>query len=125
MLYGRKAARGPRPRTNGDLKIESAHGVCALAAEEYLASPAGRHHDQIDAVSQSLIWQTQKESSIFECDWGRSDVGAPHPDDILRFLRRSYKFEQGSGKHFQNRLSGQSSSNQSAGEYCRSNVGTD
>jgi predicted phage terminase large subunit-like protein len=57
--------------------------------KEYLAFPAGRHDDQIDALSQFLIWQSQKESSTFECDWGRSDVGAPHPDDILRFLRRS------------------------------------
>jgi predicted phage terminase large subunit-like protein len=57
--------------------------------KEYLAFPAGRHDDQIDALSQFLIWQSQKESSIFECDWGRTDVGAPHPDDILRFLRRS------------------------------------
>jgi predicted phage terminase large subunit-like protein len=57
--------------------------------KEYLIFPNGRYDDQIDALSQFLIWQSGRESSFFECDWGDNDhEGAPSPDEMFRRLAR-------------------------------------
>jgi predicted phage terminase large subunit-like protein len=58
--------------------------------QEYLIFPGGRYDDQIDALSQFLIWQSKRESSFFECDWGYDfDEGAPSPENLFWRYRRS------------------------------------
>jgi predicted phage terminase large subunit-like protein len=55
---------------------------------EYLAFPGGKHDDQIDALSQFLNWRSNKESDIFEFDFGHDEPpGAPDAEWILRALR--------------------------------------
>lgn len=55
---------------------------------EYLAFPKSRHDDQVDALSQFLEWRAGREYSVFECDWGLDDPGAPSPDLFLYRLGR-------------------------------------
>jgi predicted phage terminase large subunit-like protein len=56
---------------------------------EYLVFPGGRYDDQIDALSQFLIWQSDRESSFIECDWGDNDrLDPPSPEELFRRLRR-------------------------------------
>ncbi len=40
---------------------------------EYLAFPKAKHDDQIDALSQFLEWRTNRESDVFEADFGYDD----------------------------------------------------
>lgn len=55
--------------------------------KEYLILPGGRYDDQIDALSQFLIWQSSRETSFFECDWGDNyHEGVPSPDELFRRL---------------------------------------
>jgi predicted phage terminase large subunit-like protein len=58
--------------------------------EEYLAFPEGRYNDQIDALSQFLLWRTNSEHSRFHFDFGYDDEspGAPSADSIAYFFRR-------------------------------------
>jgi predicted phage terminase large subunit-like protein len=58
--------------------------------EEYLAFPEGRYNDQIDALSQFLLWRTNSEYSRFHFDFGYDDEspGAPSADSIAYFFRR-------------------------------------
>jgi predicted phage terminase large subunit-like protein len=55
---------------------------------EYLAFPKGRHDDQIDALSQFLIRQSNQEISLY-FDFGEADarylLGAPDPWEVLRW----------------------------------------
>lgn len=54
---------------------------------EYRTFPYGRNDDQIDSLSQFLIWQLARETSFFECDWGNDyDEGAPSPDALFHRL---------------------------------------
>jgi predicted phage terminase large subunit-like protein len=58
---------------------------------EYLSFPKCRHDDQIDALSQFLLYRTNKElDGGFRFDFGHDgDEGsAPDPDSILWWLRR-------------------------------------
>lgn len=55
---------------------------------EYLAFPSSKHDDQIDALSQFLEWQVNRESSSFEVDWGHDDYGSPSPESILGMVGR-------------------------------------
>ena len=41
--------------------------------EEYLAFPQGKYDDQIDALSQFLEWRVNRESAVFEFDFGHDD----------------------------------------------------
>ena len=41
--------------------------------EEYLAFPQGKYDDQIDALSQFLEWRVNRESAVFEFDFGYDD----------------------------------------------------
>jgi predicted phage terminase large subunit-like protein len=41
--------------------------------EEYLAFAKGRHDDQMDALSQFLEWQGNREDAVFEFDFGYDD----------------------------------------------------
>ena len=54
---------------------------------EYLAFPGGRYDDQIDALSQFLGWQSNREMKTrFEVDWGYYDepgLRAPWMDEML------------------------------------------
>jgi predicted phage terminase large subunit-like protein len=49
--------------------------------EEYLAFPQGKYDDQIDALSQFLEWRVNRESAVFEFDFG-------HDDDVAGPRRR-------------------------------------
>lgn len=40
---------------------------------EYLAFPKGRHDDQVDCLSQFLIWRTNQEDNYFSFDFGEAD----------------------------------------------------
>jgi predicted phage terminase large subunit-like protein len=59
---------------------------------EYLAFPAGRYNDQMDALSQFLGWQSNREkTSLFEVDWGYDDQPGMRPppmENLLWNLRR-------------------------------------
>jgi len=59
---------------------------------EYLAFPAGRYNDQIDALSQFLGWQSNREMTThFEVDWGYDDepgLRPPQADELLWRRRR-------------------------------------
>ena len=54
---------------------------------EYLAFPGGRYDDQIDALSQFLGWQSNREMTTrFEVDWGYDDqpgLRVPWMDEML------------------------------------------
>jgi predicted phage terminase large subunit-like protein len=55
---------------------------------EYLAFPKSRHDDQIDALSQFLEWRANRESGLFEYDFGFDDPAIPTPDFILHRFGR-------------------------------------
>jgi predicted phage terminase large subunit-like protein len=42
--------------------------------DEYLAFPNGKTDDQIDALSQFLNWQHERQREIFSVDWGWDDA---------------------------------------------------
>nr|WP_283814074.1 phage terminase large subunit [Afipia massiliensis] len=57
---------------------------------EYLSFPKCRHDDQIDALSQFLLHQTNKEANgMFSFDFGHDNDGggAPDPDSLEWLLR--------------------------------------
>jgi len=58
--------------------------------EEFSGFPEVRYNDQMDALSQFLLWQTNSEYSKFEFDFGSDDESpvAPSPDSIAYFLGR-------------------------------------
>ena len=65
---------------------------------EYIAFPAGKHDDQMDALSQFLNWRTTAEAvGEFSADFGNEPVNeesygterlvAPSPGELLWHLR--------------------------------------
>lgn len=58
--------------------------------EEYLAFPKARHDDQVDSLSQFLIWRTNQEDNYFSFDFGEADDprmsgAAPTGEEVLRW----------------------------------------
>jgi predicted phage terminase large subunit-like protein len=54
--------------------------------EEYVAFPKSRHDDQIDALSQFLEWRVNRESDVFEFDFGFDDDIAEPRRSLDSFL---------------------------------------
>ena len=44
---------------------------------ELLQFPNGKYDDQVDSMSQYLGWQSQRDSTLFDVDWGNDDPEAP------------------------------------------------
>ena len=56
---------------------------------EYLAFPGGRYNDQVDALSQFLGWQSNREErACFVVDWGYDDPPGFHPPSTEEILWR-------------------------------------
>ena len=53
---------------------------------EYLAFPSSKYDDQIDALSQFLEWQVNRDNNLFEVDWGNDEDGSPSPESILSLV---------------------------------------
>jgi predicted phage terminase large subunit-like protein len=54
--------------------------------QEYLAFPKSRHDDQVDALSQFLEWRVNRESDVFEFDFGFDDDIAEPRRSLDSFL---------------------------------------
>lgn len=57
---------------------------------EYLAFPKARHDDQVDSLSQFLIWRTNQEDNYFSFDFGEADNprmsgAAPTGEEVLHW----------------------------------------
>jgi predicted phage terminase large subunit-like protein len=72
----------------GSLLIPSSAPWRGQFVQEYLEFPAGKHDDQIDALSQFLTWQFGRRSDFFDFDFGNEPEGAPSADQMLRYLGR-------------------------------------
>src|SRR5262249_24490607 len=56
---------------------------------EYLAFPAAKHDDLVDAFSQFLNYRQNKEYNVFEFDFGHNEpLGSPDAEMLLWALRR-------------------------------------
>jgi predicted phage terminase large subunit-like protein len=56
---------------------------------EYLAFPGSRYNDQVDALSQFLGWQSNREErACFVVDWGYDDPPGFHPPSTEEILWR-------------------------------------
>jgi hypothetical protein len=56
---------------------------------EYLAFPGSRYNDQVDALSQFLGWQSNREETArFVVDWGYDDPPGFHPPTVEEILWR-------------------------------------
>jgi len=108
-LIGRRAVVDKKTRMNGETgKLAAGSLILPKSAPwldeftmEYLAFPGGKHDDQIDALSQFLLWRTSAESqTLISADfghgvWGGASnstgswqrLGAPSPEEFLSFLR--------------------------------------
>ena len=88
-----KATRmyGQTPKLEaGSLFIPKSAPWFAEFLAEYLAFPKGRHDDQVDSLSQFLIWRTNQEDNHFSFDFGEVDDpsiprAAPTGEDILHW----------------------------------------
>jgi len=66
----------------GSLFLLSSAPWLADFVSEYLAFPSGQYDDQIDALSQFLEWQGNRDGDVFEFDFGGGrDDGPPSPDN--------------------------------------------
>jgi predicted phage terminase large subunit-like protein len=65
----------------------SAPGQADFLAE-CLAFPLSQHDDQVDALSQFLEWQSNREAAVFEFDFGYEDIGPPSPETLLAWRGR-------------------------------------
>jgi predicted phage terminase large subunit-like protein len=64
-------AYGQTPKLEaGSLMLPKTAPWLADFVGEYLVFPNSRHDDQIDALSQFLEWQSNREAFEFSCDWG-------------------------------------------------------
>jgi predicted phage terminase large subunit-like protein len=104
-IIGRRAVVDKKTRMNGETaKLEAGSLVLPKTAPwldeftmEFLAFPGGKHDDQIDALSQFLLWRTTAETQTpFTFDfWGEGSnssgslnrLGAPSPEEFLSFFR--------------------------------------
>ena len=112
-IIGRRSSTDKATRMYGETaKLQAGSLVLPKAAPwldeflmEYLAFPGGRHDDQIDALSQFLIWRTEAETippliwDIGDGDDGGGDnddsgngggtpeLSAPSPEQFLWHLR--------------------------------------
>jgi len=105
-IIGRRAANDKKTRMNGETaKLEAGSLILPKAAPwldefmmEFLAFPGGKHDDQIDALSQFLLWRTTAETQTpFGFDFGYGEgchangswarLGAPSPEDFLGHFR--------------------------------------
>jgi predicted phage terminase large subunit-like protein len=68
----RMLCQTPKLEAGSLILPQSASWLSEFVAE-YLAFPAGRYDDQIDALSQFLTWQSARKTSVFSCDWGFDD----------------------------------------------------
>jgi predicted phage terminase large subunit-like protein len=88
-----KATRmyGQTPKLEaGSLFIPKSAPWLAEFLTEYLAFPKGRYDDQIDCLSQFLIWRSNQEDNYFSFDFGEADDpsisgSAPTSEDVLRW----------------------------------------
>jgi predicted phage terminase large subunit-like protein len=105
-IIGRRAVVDKKTRMNGETaKLEAGSLMLPKTAPwldefmmEFLAFPGGKHDDQIDALSQFLLWRTTAETKTsfsfdFDHDEGSnahgswSRFGAPSPEELLGRLR--------------------------------------
>lgn len=107
-IIGRRAVRDKKTRMNGETaKLEAGSLILPKGAPwldefmmEFLAFPGGKHDDQIDALSQFLLWRTVAETQTFfsyDFDHGETSganfngacnrLGAPSPEEFLSLLR--------------------------------------
>jgi predicted phage terminase large subunit-like protein len=104
-IVGRRAVVDKKSRMNGETaKLEAGSLVLPKAASwldefimEFLAFPGGKHDDQIDALSQFLLWRTTAERQTpFSFDFGgggsnssgsSNRLGAPSPEEFLSLFR--------------------------------------
>jgi predicted phage terminase large subunit-like protein len=105
-IIGIRSVGDKRDRMNGETaKLEAGSLILPKSApwldeflQEYLPFPGGKYDDQIDALSQFLIWRTTAEKrGKFSWDFGHDEasgrggvggLGAPSPEEILSMLRR-------------------------------------
>ncbi|MBV6486861.1 MAG: hypothetical protein GHHEDOFH_00798 [Pseudorhodoplanes sp.] len=88
-----KATRmyGQTPKLEaGSLFIPKSAPWLAEFLAEYLAFPKGRHDDQMDSLSQFLIWRTNQEDNYFSFDFGEADDphisgAAPTGEEVLHW----------------------------------------
>lgn len=88
-----KATRmyGQTPKLEaGSLFIPKSAPWLAEFLMEYLAFPKGRHDDQVDCLSQFLIWRTNQEDNYFSFDFGEADDphhsgGIPSGEEVLQW----------------------------------------
>ena len=88
-----KATRmyGQTPKLEaGSLFIPKSAPWLADFLAEYLAFPKGRHDDQVDCLSQFLIWRTNQEDNYFSFDFGEADdprcpSAVPTGEDIMHW----------------------------------------
>jgi predicted phage terminase large subunit-like protein len=100
-VIGRRPTKEKRTRMDGETpKLVSGCLVLPKSSPwlddfmfEYVAFPAGKHDDQIDALSQFLNWRTEFEPrSVFNFEFWHDDRtwggAAPSGDEMLWFLGR-------------------------------------
>jgi predicted phage terminase large subunit-like protein len=54
---------------------------------ELLGFPGARHDDLVDTLSQYFGWIRERPKTIFECDWGRDELGVDHDTIASKWVR--------------------------------------
>jgi hypothetical protein len=69
---------------NGSLFLPKSASYLDDFLFECLGFPSVKHDDQVDALSQFLIWRINGDASFFQADFGwNDDLGAPDPEALL------------------------------------------
>lgn len=104
-IIGRQAVADKRTRMNGETAKLQAGSLILVRSAPYIAEfvpelrafPGGKHDDQVDALSQLLMWRTEAERRQ-ELTWemgygerggaGAARFSAPSPEEMLRLVGR-------------------------------------
>jgi predicted phage terminase large subunit-like protein len=69
---------------NGSLFLPKSASYLDDFLFECLGFPSVKHDDQVDALSQFLVWRINGDASFFQADFGwDDDLGAPDPEALL------------------------------------------